>query len=253
MANLDIPRPPLTREWPKPEGERVQAFDLYRYDPESDEGPRVERFWLDLDRCGPMLLDALALIREIDPTLSYRRSCAEGVCGSCAMNIDGRNGLACSTHVELRDHPITIFPLPNRPVIRDLVVDLSHLYEQYASIEPWLKNSDGLTPADGERPQSPEEREELEGLWECILCFCCQTSCPSYWWNEEENFLGPALLLQAERWLADSRDTAGDARLKKLTEGKQLYACRTILNCTAACPKGLDPGRAVAQIKRRTL
>lgn len=237
------------KESPRPENAtRVKMFRIYRYDPDSGEAPRMDVFYVDLDRCGPMVLDALIKIKnEIDSTLAFRRSCREGICGSCAMNIDGTNWLACTRNIEDIPGTIDIYPLNSMPVIKDLVPDQTHVFAQYASIEPWLKTS---SPApDRERLQSPEQRAQLDGYHECILCFCCTSGCPSWWWNGDR-FLGPAILLQAWRWLADSRDEARGERLDALQDPFKLYRCHTILNCTNTCPKGLNPGRAIAEIKK---
>jgi len=227
---------------------RIKNFAVYRYDPDSGETPRLDTFEVDLDKCGPMVLDALIKIKnEIDPTLTFRRSCREGVCGSCAFNIDGTNTLACTKPIDEIKGDAKIYPLPHMPVIKDLVPDLSVPYAQYASIKPWLQAD---TPAPSkERLQSPEERDRLDGMWECILCFCCQTSCPSYWWNGDR-YLGPAVLLQAYRWIADSRDEATGDRLDYVQDPYRLYRCHTIMNCTNTCPKGLNPGKAIAEIKK---
>ncbi len=221
-------------------------FRIYRYDPERDTEPRMQE--LEIEPPGPMLLDALeALKEERDPTLTYRRSCREGVCGSDAMNINGRNGLACITPLELLREPVTLRPLPGQPVIKDLVMDLSNFYAQYRAVEPYLKND---TPEpEHERLQSPTERAELDGLYECILCACCTTACPSYWWNPER-FLGPAALLQAYRFIADTRDTAEGERLDQLDDAFKLFRCRTIMNCAEVCPKGLNPTAAIGEIKK---
>ncbi len=201
-----------------------------------------------MDTCGPMVLDALIKIKnEIDSSLTFRRSCREGVCGSCAMNIDGTNTLACTKFIDEVKGDIKIYPLPHMPVVRDLVPDLNVPYAQLTSIEPWLKSS--TQPPTRERLQSPEERAKLDGLWECILCFCCSTSCPSYWWNGER-YLGPAILLQAYRWIADSRDEAKGERLDNLEDPFRLYRCHTIMNCTKTCPKSLNPAKAIAEIKK---
>jgi succinate dehydrogenase / fumarate reductase, iron-sulfur subunit len=237
------------RTWPAPAGAtRVKTFEIYRYDPDSGNTPRLDFFEVDLDDCGPMVLDVLIWIKnKVDSTLTFRRSCREGVCGSCAMNIDGTNWLACTRlESETRPRP-TIYPLNNMRIIKDLVPDLAHVFAQYKLIEPWLKSK---TPApDTERLQSPEERRELDGSWECILCFCCTSGCPSHWWNADR-FLGPAVLLQAWRWLMDSRDEASGDRLDDLEDPFRLYRCHTILNCTRTCPKGLNPGKAIAGIKK---
>ncbi|MFA9461734.1 succinate dehydrogenase iron-sulfur subunit [Thiohalorhabdus methylotrophus] len=223
-------------------------FNIYRYDPERDDQPRMQEY--ELDPPGPMLLDALEALKEQDPTLTFRRSCREGICGSDAMNINGRNGLACITLLaELRE-PVALRPLPGQPVIRDLVVDLSRFYAQYHSVQPYLRND---TPEpEHERLQSPEERAKLDGLYECILCACCTTACPSYWWNPDR-FLGPAALLQAYRFIADSRDTAEGERLDQLDDVFKLYRCRTIMNCAEVCPKGLNPTAAIGEIKKALL
>ena len=227
----------------------VRTFAVYRWSPDDDENPRVDRYEIDLDACGPMVLDALIKIKnEIDATLTFRRSCREGVCGSCAMNIDGTNTLACTKFIDEIDGEVPVYPLPHMPVVKDLVPDLNRAYAQYASIEPWLQSETPAPPA-GERLQSPEEREKLDGLYECVLCFCCSTSCPSYWWNGER-YLGPAALLQAYRWLADSRDEAAGERLDALEDPFKLYRCHTIMNCTKTCPKSLNPGRAIGEIKK---
>ena len=226
---------------------RVRRFRVYRYDPDSGENPRLDTFDVDLDQCGPMVLDALIKIKdEVDTTLAFRRSCREGVCGSCAFNIDGTNTLACTKPIADIKGDVRIYPLPHMPVVKDLVADLSLAYAQYASVKPWLQAD--TPPPTHERLQSPEERAKLDGLWECILCFCCQTSCPSYWWNPER-YLGPAVLLQAYRWIVDSRDEATGQRLDELDDTFRLYRCHTIMNCTNACPKGLNPGKAIGEIK----
>ncbi|MGH6968056.1 MAG: succinate dehydrogenase iron-sulfur subunit, partial [Stellaceae bacterium] len=205
---------------------------------------------LDLDQTAPMVLDALLKIKnEIDTTLTFRRSCREGVCGSCAMNIDGTNTLACLKYIADVKGDVKIYPLPHLPAIKDLVPDIGPMFTQYQSIQPWLKN-DTPPPADGERLQSPEERAKLDGMWECILCFCCTTACPSYWWNPDK-YLGPAVLLQAYRWLADSRDTKADERLDQLEDPFKLYRCHTIMNCTRTCPKHLNPAQAIGAIKKK--
>ena len=225
---------------------------IYRYDPDSGENPRRDTFYIDLNKCGPMVLDALIKIKnEVDSTLTFRRSCREGICGSCAMNIDGTNTLACTKSIDEVSGDIKIYPLPHMSVIKDLVPDLTHFYAQYASIEPWLKTD---TPVEQgqERLQSVEDREKLDGLYECILCACCSTSCPSYWWNGEK-YLGPAILLQAYRWLADSRDEASGKRLDALEDPFKLYRCHTIMNCTKTCPKDLNPAKAIAEIKKKML
>jgi succinate dehydrogenase / fumarate reductase, iron-sulfur subunit len=227
---------------------RVRKFEVYRWDPDSGENPRTDTYEVDMDTCGPMVLDALIKIKnEMDSTLTFRRSCREGVCGSCAMNIDGTNTLACTKDMADIKADVKIYPLPHMPVMKDLVPDLSIPFAQYASVKPWLQTD---TPApDKERLQSPEERAKLDGLWECILCFCCTTSCPSYWWNGER-YLGPAVLLQAYRWIADSRDEKTGERLDGLEDPFRLYRCHTILNCTNTCPKSLNPAKAIAETKK---
>mgnify|MGYP000020604597 FL=1 len=228
---------------------RVQKFKIYRWDPESGENPRYDTFEIDLDDCGPMVLDALIKIKnEVDPSLTFRRSCREGICGSCAMNMNGANGLACTTAMEDLKGDIRITPLPHMEVVKDLVPDFTHFYAQYASIRPWLQTV-STTPSGKERLQSPEQRDKLDGLYECILCACCSTACPSYWWNSDK-FLGPAILLQAYRWLADSRDEMTGERLDDLEDPFKLYRCHTIMNCANVCPKGLSPARAIAEIKK---
>jgi succinate dehydrogenase / fumarate reductase iron-sulfur subunit len=227
---------------------RVRTFKVYRWNPDDEANPRVDTYDVDLAACGPMVLDALIKIKnEVDSTLTFRRSCREGVCGSCAMNIDGTNTLACTKFIDDIKGDVKVYPLPHMPVVKDLVPDLNHVYAQYTAIEPWLKADS--PPPERERPQSPEERAKLDGLWECILCFCCSTSCPSYWWNGDR-FLGPAVLLQAYRWIADSRDEATGERLDALEDPFRLYRCHTIMNCTNTCPKGLNPAKAIAEIKK---
>ena len=230
-------------------GKRLKKFKIYRYDPDTGANPQWDTYTISLDKTGPMVLDALIRIKnEQDPTLTFRRSCREGICGSCSMNMDGRNGLACTTAIEDLKGEVQITPLPHMPVVKDLVPDLSHAYAQYSSMQPWLKT---VTPAPSgkERLQSPEDRAKLDGLYECILCFCCTTSCPSYWWNSDR-FLGPAVLLQAYRWLADSRDEATGERLDQLEDPFRLYRCHTIMNCANVCPKGLNPAKAIAETKK---
>ncbi|MCI4665597.1 MAG: succinate dehydrogenase iron-sulfur subunit [Neomegalonema sp.] len=239
------------KTWPKPKDAakgRVKAFKIYRWDPDTSDNPRVDTYFIDLDQCGPMVLDAIIYIKnEIDPTLTFRRSCREGICGSCAMNIDGVNGLACTTGIDEIRGAVRIYPLPHMPVVKDLVPDLTHFYAQHASVKPWLETK---TPApEKEWRQSAEDRKELDGHYECILCACCSTSCPSYWWNGDR-YLGPAALLQAHRWLVDSRDEATGERLDDLEDPFRLYRCHTIMNCANACPKGLNPAKAIAEIKK---
>jgi len=230
------------------DAKRTRIFHVYRWEPDSGENPRLDTYQVDLDSCGPMVLDALIKIKnEIDPTLTFRRSCREGICGSCAMNIDGTNTLACTKAIEDVAGEVKIYPLPHMPVIKDLVPDLTHFYAQYASIKPWLQSQ--TPPPTRERLQSKEERARLDGLYECILCACCSTSCPSYWWNGDR-YLGPAILLQAYRWIADSRDEFTGERLDDLADPFRLYRCHTILNCAKTCPKSLNPAKAIAEIKK---
>ena len=230
--------------------QRVRRFKVYRYDPDQGGNPRLDTFEIDLDACGPMVLDALIKIKdEIDSTLTFRRSCREGVCGSCAFNVDGTNTLACIKAIDDIRGDVKVYPLPHLPVIKDLVADLSTPYAQYAAIEPWLQ-AETPAPPDRERLQSPDDRAKLDGLWECVLCFCCQTSCPSYWWNGERGYLGPAILLQAQRWIVDSRDENTGRRLDELEDPFRLFRCHTIMNCTSTCPKGLNPGRAIGEMKK---
>lgn len=237
------------KAWAAPSGAtRIKAFKIYRYDPVSEENPRVDTFDVDLDDCGPMVLDALIWIKnKIDPSLAFRRSCREGVCGSCAMNLDGTNWLACTRFISDMATTGVVYPLANMRIIKDLIPDLSHVFAQYAMIDPWLKITTSAPQV--ERVQSPEERSKIDGYYECILCFCCTSGCPSHWWNGDR-FLGPAVLLQAYRWLIDSRDEGKGERLDGLEDPFRLYRCHTILNCTRTCPKGLNPGKAIAEIKR---
>jgi len=240
------------RKWPAPSGaKRIKIFEIYRYDPDSGRNPYIDSFEVDLNDSGPMVLDALIWIKnKVDPTLTFRRSCREGVCGSCAMNIDGTNWLACTRYISDTATLASVYPLVNMRIVKDLIVDLKHVYAQYEMIEPWLQSK---TPASGkERLQSTDERRKLDGYYECILCFCCTSGCPSHWWNGDR-FLGPAALLQAWRWLTDSRDEAKGERLDNLEDPFRLYRCHTILNCTRTCPKGLNPGKAIAEIKREMI
>ena len=260
MVQFNLPkasRPKPGKNWPGPvtangkKPKRTKDFKIYRYDPDADANPRVDTYRVDLENCGPMVLDALIKIKnEIDPTLTFRRSCREGVCGSCAMNIDGGNTLACTKAISDISGSASIYPLPHMPVVKDLVPDLSNFYAQYAAIEPYLQTKTGEPQR--ERRQSPEERAKLDGLYECILCACCSTSCPSYWWNSER-YMGPAALLQSYRWLADSRDEMKGERLDNLEDPFRLYRCHTIMNCAQTCPKGLNPARAIGEIKQLLL
>jgi len=234
------------------EVKRVKTFRIYRWDPDSGENPRIDSYEIDLERCGPMVLDGIIKIKnEIDPSLTFRRSCREGICGSCAFNIDGTNTLACTKAIDEINGDVKIYPLPHLPVIKDLVPDLTHFYAQYASIRPWIRTQ-SPAPPDKERSQSREDRARIDGLYECILCACCSTACPSYWWNGDR-YLGPAILLQAYRWLVDSRDEATGERLNELEDPFRLYRCHTIMNCTKTCPKGLNPAKAIAEIKKMLL
>jgi succinate dehydrogenase / fumarate reductase, iron-sulfur subunit len=252
MAEFTLPKNSRVREgktWPMPEGAtRVRKFRIYRWDPDTGENPRVDTYHVDLDDCGPMILDAIIKIKnEIDPTLTFRRSCREGICGSCSMNIDGVNTLACTTGIDQVDGDVRIYPLAHMPIIKDLVPDLSHFFAQHASIMPWLETS---SPSpEKEWRQSIEDRDKLDGYYECILCACCSTACPSWWWNGDR-YMGPATLLHAWRWITDSRDEATGERLDFLKDPFRLYRCHTIMNCTKTCPKGLNPGKAIAEIKK---
>ena len=252
MVEFNLPKNSKVRKGkahPAPPGAKnLRRFRIYRWSPDDGENPRVDSYEIDRDACGPMVLDALIKIKnEVDSTLTFRRSCREGVCGSCAMNIDGTNTLACTRFIDEIAGDVKVYPLPHMAVVKDLVPDLTQAYAQYEAIEPWLKTT---TPApERERPQSPEERAKLDGLWECIMCFSCTTSCPSYWWNSDR-YLGPAVLLQAYRWIADSRDEAVGERLDALEDPFRLYRCHTILNCTKTCPKGLNPAKAIGEIKK---
>ncbi len=251
MVQLTLPKNSKIskgKTWPKPEGAKAtREFRVYRWNPDDGQNPHVDTFHVDTEDCGPMVLDALLWIKNnVDSTLTLRRSCREGVCGSCAMNIDGMNTLACTKGMDEIDGAVKVYPLPHMPVVKDLVPDLSMFYAQQAFIEPWLQTE---TPApEKEWRQSHEDREKLDGLYECILCACCSTACPSYWWNSER-YLGPAALLQARRWLVDSRDEATGERLDKLEDPFRLYRCHTIMNCAQTCPKGLNPAKAIAEIK----
>tara|TARA_B100001123_G_scaffold392843_1_gene472337 strand:- start:65 stop:853 length:789 start_codon:yes stop_codon:yes gene_type:complete len=234
------------------QSKNIKRVRVYRWDPETKENPRLDTYEINLEDCGPKVLDALIKIKnEIDTTLTFRRSCREGVCGSCAMNIDGINTLACMKPINEIKKDIRIYPLPHMKIIKDLVPDLSQAYKQLESIEPWLqeenKNKDKQDYT--EQIQSKEQRSKLDESWECVLCFCCSTSCPSYWWNSDE-YLGPATLLQASRWLNDSRDNNYKKRLDKLEDSFKLYRCHSIMNCSTSCPKGLNPAKAIAGIKK---
>lgn len=221
-------------------------FSIYRFDPDADARPYMQDYDVALEPTDHMLLDAILRIKLQDDSLTIRKSCREGVCGSDAININGRNGLACVTPIRSLKEPVVLCPLPSFPVIRDLVVDMTQFYKQYHSITPYLVNDE--MPPEKERLQTPEQRDELDGLYECILCACCSSQCPSFWWNPDK-FVGPAGLLQAYRFIADSRDQATDARLDDLNDAYRLFRCRTIMNCTEVCPKGLEPSRAIEKIR----
>ncbi len=229
--------------------DKKRVLKIYRYQADN-KNPSIDTFEIDSDKCGKMVLDALIKIKnEVDSTLSFRRSCREGVCGSCAMNIDGTNTLACTKNMDDINGDIKIYPLPHQPVIKDLVSDLTNFYNQYKSIKPWLMND---FKGQKENLQSVEDRNKLDGSYECILCACCSTSCPSYWWNPEK-YLGPAVLLQVSRWVYDSRDTNKNERLETLNDAFSLYRCHTIMNCTKTCPKGLNPASAIAKLKKEMI
>jgi len=251
MAEFRLPKNSRLTEgktWPRPDSAALREFRIYRYDPDTGANPRIDTYFVDTSACGPMVLDALLWIKNtVDPTLTLRRSCREGICGSCAMNIGGANTLACTTGMDSYKGTISVYPLPHMPVVKDLVPDLTTFYAQHRSIEPWLKTT--TPPPETEWLQSKDDREKLDGLYECILCACCSTSCPSYWWNGEK-YLGPAALLQAYRWLIDSRDQAREERLENLEDPFKLYRCHTIMNCANVCPKGLNPAKAIAAIKK---
>ena len=251
MAELVLPKNSKVKDGKKypldSESRNKKSFKIYRWDPEKNENPRYDLYEIDLDKCGPMVLDALIKIKdEIDSTLTFRRSCREGICGSCAMNIDGVNTLACTMAIEDTKKEVGINPLPHQPVVKDLVPDLTNFYNQHKKIQPWLK-ANGKS-AETEYSQSKEDREKIDGLYECIMCACCSTSCPSYWWNSDK-YLGPASLLHAYRWIIDSRDTAKKERLSNLADKFKLFRCHTIMNCTKTCPKNLNPAKAISHIK----
>ncbi|XP_076857766.1 succinate dehydrogenase [ubiquinone] iron-sulfur subunit, mitochondrial [Brachyhypopomus gauderio] len=231
---------------------RIKTFQIYRWNPDMPgDKPHMQTYEINLNTCGVMVLDALIKIKnEMDSTLTFRRSCREGICGSCAMNIDGSNTLACLQRIDTNTSKVSkIYPLPHMYVVKDLVPDMSNFYAQYKSIEPYLKKKDESKLGKEQYLQSMEDRLKLDGLYECILCACCSTSCPSYWWNGDK-YLGPAVLMQAYRWMIDSRDECTEERLAKLQDPFSLYRCHTILNCTKTCPKGLNPGKAIAEIKK---
>jgi succinate dehydrogenase / fumarate reductase iron-sulfur subunit len=252
MVEITLPRNSRVKTgktWNKPQGRKGwREYRIYRWSPEEGGNPHMDTYYVEEASCGPMVLDALIKIKnEIDPTLTFRRSCREGICGSCSMNIDGTNTLACLKAMEDVRGAVTIYPLPHMRVVKDLVPDLTTFYAQLQSIEPWLQTTTATPPH--ERRQTPEDRNKLDGLYECILCACCSTSCPSYWWNDTR-YLGPATLLQAYRWLSDSRDENTGERLDNLEDPFRLYRCHTIMNCAKACPKGLNPAKAIAEIKK---
>ncbi|MEP5155579.1 succinate dehydrogenase iron-sulfur subunit [Planktotalea sp.] len=252
MVQLTLPknsRMVTGKTWPKPEGvNNLRKFQIYRWNPDDGKNPSLDTYWVDMDNCGPMILDALIKIKnEIDPTLTFRRSCREGICGSCAMNIDGINTLACIYGMDEIKGDVKIYPLPHMEVVKDLIPDLTHFYAQHASIMPWLETKTNR-PAKEWR-QSIEDRKKLDGLYECVMCASCSTSCPSYWWNGDR-YLGPAALLHAYRWLIDSRDEATGERLDELEDPFKLYRCHTIMNCAKTCPKGLNPAKAISEIKK---
>ena len=229
------------------EAKQPRTLKIYRWNPDDEQNPRVDSYTIDADDCGPMVLDALIKVKnEIDSTLTFRRSCREGICGSCAMNVDGVNTLACIYGMDEIKGDVKIYPLPHMPVVKDLIPDLTHFYAQHASIMPWLETKTNR-PAK-EWLQSVEDRKKLDGLYECVMCACCSTSCPSYWWNGDR-YLGPAALLHAYRWIIDSRDEATGERLDNLEDPFKLYRCHTIMNCTKTCPKGLNPAKSIASIK----
>ncbi|MEP7280714.1 MAG: succinate dehydrogenase iron-sulfur subunit [Rubrivivax sp.] len=232
----------------------MQRFQIYRYDPDTDTPPRMQDFEIEVHDSDRMLLDVLIRLKAVDPSLSFRRSCREGICGSDAMNINGKNGLACVTNMRTLPRSVVLKPLPGLPVVRDLIVDMTQFFTQYHSVKPWLINDE--PPPERERLQTPAQRDELNGLYECILCACCSSACPSYWWNPDK-YVGPAGLLQAYRFLVDSRDQATGERLDNLEDPYRVFRCRSILNCVDVCPKGLLPAAAISSIKdmmvRRTL
>ena len=246
MSTVAAPESPVVSP-AAAQARRVVKFQIYRYDPDKDAKPYMQSLEVELAPTDKMLLDALMRIKQAtDDSIAFRRSCREGVCGSDAMNINGKNGLACITNLRDLREPIVLKPLPGLPVIRDLIVDMTQFFKQYHSIKPFLIND--TPPPEKERLQSPEEREELDGLYECILCACCSTSCPSFWWNPDK-FVGPAGLLQAYRFIADSRDQATSERLDNLEDPYRLFRCHTIMNCVDVCPKGLNPTLAIGKIK----
>jgi len=253
MAQISLPSNSKFTKGKYYKGEKInklKKINIYRWNPDKKENPTVDTFEIDLEKCGQMVLDALILIKDqIDSSLTFRRSCREGVCGSCAMNIDGRNTLACQKNIKDIKEDINIFPLTHLPVIKDLVVDLTHAFKQLEFIEPWLKTKNNQE-VKNEQTQSIEERSKIDGLWECILCFSCTTSCISYWWNGEK-YLGPATLMQASRWVNESRDEERKKRLKYIEKNSNIHNCHSIMNCANSCPKGLNPGKAIAELKKQ--
>ena len=258
MAELILPKNSRIKEGKNysldTDSKNKKTFKIYRWDPEKNENPRYDKYEIDLDKCGPMVLDALIKIKdEVDSSLTFRRSCREGICGSCAMNIDGVNTLACIKPIDEVKGDIKVYPLPHMKVVKDLVPDLSSAYKQLESIKPWLQknnlSNNSSIKTNNENKQLPNEREKLDGQWECVLCFCCTTACPSYWWNGDE-FLGPAVLMQVARWANDSRDGKRKERLKLINDSLKLYRCHSIMNCTSSCPKGLNPAKAIADLKK---
>jgi len=247
------PAPAAKQQKATSKGSRMKEFKIYRYNPDTGDAPRMLSYMVDLNQCGPMVLDALIKIKnEMDATLTFRRSCREGICGSCAMNIGGSNTLACLCRIdEESPKPVSIYPLPHMEIVKDLVPDLTNFYKQYKSIRPWLEPKQQRLPG-REFLQSKDERAKLDGMYECILCACCSTSCPSYWWNGDK-YLGPAVLMQAYRWISDSRDGAAKERLAALDDPMKLFRCHTIMNCTNTCPKGLNPAKAIGELKRLIL
>ena len=237
------------KEWdPLDNSEVTRTFRVYRYNPDTKDNPTIDTYHVDMEQCGPMILDALIYIKDrIDPTLTFRRSCREGICGSCAMNIDGVNTLACTRGIGEVKGDVSIYPLPHMPVIKDLIPDLTNFYAQHASIMPWLETK--TKAPEKEWKQSIEDRKKLDDLYECVMCACCSTSCPSYWWNSDK-YLGPAALLHAYRWLVDTRDDTRNERLEELEDSFKLYRCHTIMNCAKACPKNLNPAKAIAELKK---
>ena len=254
MVELRLPKnsriSPNGKVWDhkKSSAKKLRKFKVYRYNPDEKSNPRVDTYFIDTIESGPMVLDALIHIKEeIDPTLTFRRSCREGICGSCAMNIDGVNTLACTRGLNEIKGDVRIYPLPHMPVIKDLIPDLTNFYKQHASIMPWLETKTETPEKEWE--QSINQRKKLDDLYECVMCACCSTSCPSYWWNSEK-YLGPAALLHAYRWLVDSRDETRDERLNDIEDSFKLYRCHTIMNCARTCPKNLNPAKAIAEIKK---